>query len=263
MCINIEKWTQHSTPSLYNSVCRFAVVQHETEGVPLHIQVLNTSVNRSICSTVCSYCSWNITSSSFLLTEQSSVSCTDSLCMLKCLVGNVWWAGDASMALHLESIEPYSVPAPRRWRSECKCRRRCLPGWRLQHRGGCREQWGVGVRVSYRTFQIWIILIYVNKHIRQIFLTLYVRGDQQRRSPFLISARVVHQMECRVSQTGCCSRHRTWTQILSRTLTHPPLQFHPNGLKHSIRVEITICVLWFNFGKMYPKSWCPGIVQPG
>lgn len=65
------------------------LVQHETEGVLLHIQVLVTSVNKSICSTVRSYCSWKITSSlSFLLTEPSSVSCTDWLCVSW---SNVWW----------------------------------------------------------------------------------------------------------------------------------------------------------------------------
>lgn len=56
MRINREKQMQHSIPSsLYQIVfCRFVVVlvQHETEGVLLHIQVLVTSVNKSICSTV-------------------------------------------------------------------------------------------------------------------------------------------------------------------------------------------------------------------
>lgn len=52
----------------------------------------------------------------------------------------MWRAADASR-VRLESTGPYSVPAPRRSRSECKCRRRCLPGRRLQHKEGGWTSW--------------------------------------------------------------------------------------------------------------------------
>lgn len=51
--------------------CRLPVVHRETKwdykGVLLDVQVLNTSVNKSICSTVQECCGWNITWSSFVL----------------------------------------------------------------------------------------------------------------------------------------------------------------------------------------------------
>lgn len=207
------------------------LVQHETEGVLLHIQVLVTSVNKSICSTVRSYCSWNFTSSlSFLLTEPRSVSCTDWLCVSW---SNVWWIMcgepvDASTAPHLESTEPYSAPAPRRWRSECKCRRRRLPGRRLQHSGGWRVlgtgRRGLGLATRLLKSGLWPFRR-VRKHIHQIFWTLYVRGDQQWRSSSLISVGVAHQMECWASQTApdtdleLGSRHPEPSTAVSSTST--------------------------------------------
>lgn len=63
---------------------------------------------------------------------------------------------------------------------------------------------GGGVRVSYQPSQMWIVIFNVCMW-GNMFLTLYVRGDQQRRSSSLITL----QMGCWGSQAGWCSRHRT------------------------------------------------------
>lgn len=152
MRINREKQMQHSIPSsLYQIVfCRFVVVlvQHETEGVLLHIQVLVTSVNKSICSTVRSDWSWNITSSSsFLPTEPSSVSCTGWLCVSWSNVFGGWCVASWWRF--------YGAPSGIHRTLFCSCSTtvtiwvqmsETLPAWTTP------ATQGGGVRVGYQTF---------------------------------------------------------------------------------------------------------------
>lgn len=66
--------------------------------------------------------------------------------------------GDISTVLHLGSTALCSVPAPRWSWSECKCRRRCLPGWHLQQGGipGGTFTWGLSKELI--VVKLWKVL---------------------------------------------------------------------------------------------------------
>lgn len=125
-----------------------------------------TSVNKPICGTVRDYCGWKyftITGDFFavgvrerwsrpwrcpLCVPIRRVSHNKIITSSRMLPG--WRAvkgrgrggkrrgggrgADISTVRHLGSTGLYSVPAPRWSWSECKCRRRCRPGPRLEHR---------------------------------------------------------------------------------------------------------------------------------
>lgn len=133
--------------------------EKKKKGVLLDIQVFYTSVNKPICRTVRDYCGWKYRFFAVGVRERWSrpwrcpfcvpihqVSHNKIITSSRMLPG--WravkgrggkWRGvgrgaDISTVRHLGSTGLYSVPAPRWSWSECKCRRRCRPGPRLEHR---------------------------------------------------------------------------------------------------------------------------------
>lgn len=79
--------------------------------------------------------------------------------------------GDVSMVLHLESTVLYSAPAPRWSWSECKCRRRCRPGRRLQHSEG------VGGIFTRGMFNIYV-RSGCNKNLRAAKCKLFLKCEK-------------------------------------------------------------------------------------